>query len=376
MERLPETAFFSALETQARAAHVPESATIELTYGCNLRCVHCYNPTHAAKDELVTAQIKALIDQLAEAGCLQLAFTGGEIFTRRDLVEILAYAKAKGFAVTLLTNATLITPERADRIQALHPHRVEISIYGATQETYECVTRTPGSFHAFLAGVQLLRERTIPLLIKMPVMTLNQHEVQQAKALVEGWGIKFVYCTEIFPRVDGSVEPLRYRLAPHQVVQIDETIVGSQRWRAEGGDGKEERCQAREGLFTCTCGKSTLAVTPYGRMNLCVALPTPQYDLGSGTVSEGWRTLVDLVDRANAAPGEAYLCPTCPVEGHCRQGPMNAWLETRRLEPCLPYFKELATLEKQVSEAANQREQATREEHGNGSEPCSLPDCQ
>src|SRR2546428_6510899 len=143
---------------------------IELTYGCNLRCVHCYNPTHQAKDELATAQITALIDQLAEAGGLHLAFTGGELFTRQDAFEIFAYAKSKGFAITIMTNATLITPERADRIRALSPHQVEVSIYGATQETYERVTRVPGSFRHFLSGVGLLRERAIQMIIKMPVM--------------------------------------------------------------------------------------------------------------------------------------------------------------------------------------------------------------
>jgi len=356
MNDLSQGQFWARLLEKAASQPVPVQAMIELTYGCNLRCVHCYNPTHQAKDELATAQLKALIDQLVEAGCLKLAFTGGEIFTRRDLSEILTYAKGKGFAITLLTNATLITSERADLIQALRLYLVEISIYGATQKTYERVTRVPGSFQAFLTGVQLLRERTVPLLIKMPVMTLNQHEVQQAKALVEGWGIKFVYCTEIFPRVDGSLEPLQYRLAPHDRVRIDDAMLGSQRWRAEGGPEKGESCQAGEGLFTCVCGKSSLTVTPYGRMNLCVALPTPQYDLQSGTVSEGWRTLVEFVDRANAKPGEAYECPTCPVKGHCRQGPMDAWLETGRLEPSLPSFKELATLEKGAAEAASQKE--------------------
>jgi len=351
----PEQFWLRLFEKSARQ-RVPVEAMIELTYGCNLRCVHCYNPTHQAKDELATAQITALIDQLAEAGCLRLEFTGGEIFTRRDLFEILAYAKGKGFAVTLLTNATLITPERADRIQALRPHRVEISIYGATQETYEHVTRVPGSFQTFLIGVQLLRERAVPLLIKMPVMTLNHHEVLQAKALVEGWGIKFVYSTEIHSRVDGSHEPLQYRLAPPEVVRIDDAVLGSRRWRAEGGGEQQGACQAQPGLFTCMCGKNSLAVTPYGQMNLCVSLPTPQYDLRTGTVHEGWKTLVNLVDRANATPADTYECPQCPVQSHCRQGPMDAWLETGRLEPCLPYFKKLATLDKQTREADRKRD--------------------
>jgi radical SAM protein with 4Fe4S-binding SPASM domain len=347
------------MDKKAAEKRIPFEATIELTYGCNLRCVHCYNPTHLAKGELATEQITAILDQLAEIGCFHVGFTGGEIFTRRDLFEVLAYAKDKGFAINILTNATLITPERADRIHALQPHTVEVSIYGATQETYERVTRRPGSFQAFLTGVQLLRERGVPLLIKMPVMTLNQHEVLQAKALVEGWGIKFVYCTDIFPRVDGSLEPLEYRLSPEAVVRVDDLMQGQSRWRAEGGGEQEGGCHGQASLFTCQCGKSTMAVTPYGRMNLCVSFPIPQFDLQAGSVAEGWQTLVELVDRANATPGDAYECPTCPVQRECRQGPGDAWLETRRLEPCLPYYKELATLEKQVSEAVNRREQGS-----------------
>ena len=132
---------------------------------------------------------------------------------RGDVFEIFAHAKAKGFAITILTNATLITPERADRLKVLRPHNVEISIYGATQETYERVTRIPGSFTAFITGIQLLRERRVPLVIKMPVMTLNQHEVQQAKALVEGWGIKFVYSTDVLPE---DVDALNAEFAPYR----------------------------------------------------------------------------------------------------------------------------------------------------------------
>ncbi|MDA2927262.1 radical SAM protein, partial [Acidobacteria bacterium AH-259-G07] len=322
----------------------------------NLRCVHCYNPTHKAKGELSTEEIYRIIDQLAKQGTFDLTFTGGEIFTRRDCFEVFAYAKAKGFSIILLTNATLITPEKADRIRALMPTSVEISIYGASPQTYERVTGVPGSFRRFIRGVELLRERKIPLVIKMPVMTLNQHEVQQAKALVEGWGIRFVYSTEIHPRVDGSLEPLRYRLAPQDVVRVNEKLVGYRQWSADGGGEKEEGCGGREGMFTCKCGKTSLAVTPYGQMNLCVALPTPKYDLRTGTVGEGWRRLVESVDGANAKPGEAYECPSCNLQGYCRQGPMDAYLETRDLGPCLPYFKELAGLEKQAYEAANSKQ--------------------
>ncbi|MGH7409544.1 MAG: radical SAM protein, partial [Candidatus Methylomirabilis sp.] len=319
---------------------------------CNLRCVHCYNPTHQAKGELPTEKIKSIIDQLAAQGCLELAFTGGETLTRRDALEIFAYAKAKGFAIVLFTNATMITSTAADRIKDLEPEMVEVSIYGATQDTYERVTRIPGSFPLFVRGVRLLRERNVPLLIKMPVMTLNQHEVHLARDLVHRWGIKFGYCTEIFPRGDGSLEPLQYRLPAQDLLRVEDEMTGHLRCLPQGGGEQGAPCHVDKGLFTCSCGRNNLAVTPYGQMNLCVSLPIPKYDLGTGTVSEGWKTLVDLVDGANANPSEAYECPSCHLQGHCRQGPMNAWLETGQLEPCLPYFEELARLEKAAADGS------------------------
>ncbi len=342
--------FFARLENQAFEQRIPVKATVELTYGCNLRCVHCFNPTHKARGELSTQDFYRMIDQLAQKGCFVITFTGGEMFMRKDTFEILTYAKKKGFAVILFTNATLITPDRADQIQTLQPLRVEISIYGATPETYERVTQIPGSFGRFLKGVKLLRERQVPLLIKMPAMTLNQHEVKQAKALVEGWGIRFIYSTEITPRQDGSVEPLQYRMTPQDLIQLDQEILGE--W--EGVTQEEEKCQAGEGLFRCGCGKSSVAVTPYGEMNLCINFPVPQYDLRTGDVSQGWKALVEYVD--SASPSQAYECPSCDVRDYCRQGPVDAWLETGDFSPCLPYFKELATSEKQIYETSDSKQ--------------------
>jgi radical SAM protein with 4Fe4S-binding SPASM domain len=368
IDTLDQEALWEQLYRKAGEQRVPVYAMIELTYGCNLRCVHCYNPTHVAQGELPTQKVRDIIDRLAEQGCVHLAFSGGELLTRRDALEIVAYARGGGFTVSLLTNATMITPDAADRIQALHPKAVEISMYGATQETYERVTRIPGSFPLFLRGVGLLRERKIPLVIKMPVMTLNQHEIRQAKVMVEGWGVKFVYCCEIFPRVDGSLEPLQYRIAPQDVTCLDRAF-GQLGWRAEGGGQPEGVCRRREGLFTCTCGKSSVAITPYGEMNLCVSFPVPKYDLRTGSVADGWQSLTRLIDEANANPGEAYECPNCELDGVCRQGPMNAWLETGRLEPCLPYFKELAKLEHAYLVPKPSRSASKISTQGSGTEP-------
>lgn len=344
MERLPETAFFSALATRARAARAPDSAMLELTYGCNLRCVHCYNPTHRSlPQELTTEEVCSILQQLADLGVLKLTFTGGEAFTRPDVFAIFREARRLGFVLCLITNATKITEMVAHELQAIGFECINVSIYGATKSTYEAVTGIQGSYEAFLRGLRALASRHAPVLLRMPVMTLNRGEVREAKALAESHGFRFQYCLEIHPRTNGDPSPLAYRLPAHEKVRVQEAVTGF------GGPDdmmNDKSCFAKGEFIDCECGRTQFAITPYGEMNLCVAFPIPKYDLRRGTVKEGWEVLKRTVDRAS--PNHHYECPGCDLRTYCRQGRNDAWLETGDMSVCLPHFKELASLEQRV----------------------------
>src|SRR5208282_2598438 len=71
---------------------VPIAVHIDVTYRCNERCVHCYLD-HDDHGEMTTAEIKGVLDQLAEAGVFFLTFSGGEVFMRRDFLELVEYAR-------------------------------------------------------------------------------------------------------------------------------------------------------------------------------------------------------------------------------------------------------------------------------------------
>lgn len=80
MKQLDTESFLAAVSSEASRKRQPESVPFELTYGCNLRCVHCFNPTHRAlPQELSTSEVLRLIDQLAELGVLTVTFTRGEL---------------------------------------------------------------------------------------------------------------------------------------------------------------------------------------------------------------------------------------------------------------------------------------------------------
>ncbi|MFC1525032.1 radical SAM protein, partial [Planctomycetota bacterium] len=155
----------------------PLSGIWELTHHCNLKCVHCYCEKTPGKNELSLNEAKNIINQIVEAGCLWLTFTGGEIFQRPDFPDIYTYAKSKGLIITLLTNGTLITESVVRHLVEHPPSLIEITLYGRTQETYEKITRANGSYEQCLKAIRLLRQYEIPFLLKTMLLTLNQHEL-------------------------------------------------------------------------------------------------------------------------------------------------------------------------------------------------------
>ena len=129
--------FSAGLQDRMQAERVAASATIEISRRCPLKCVHCYNnlpmnDSEARSRELDYAEHCRLLDELADEGCLWLLYTGGEIFARRDFLDIYTYAKKKGFIITLFTNGTLVTERIADHLVAWRPFAIEITLYGLT----------------------------------------------------------------------------------------------------------------------------------------------------------------------------------------------------------------------------------------------------
>ncbi len=352
MKHLPFEQFFDALSAKAREIRSPESVTFELTYGCNLRCVHCYNPTHKVlPQELTTEEVFSLLDQLVDLGVIELHFSGGEPLVRPDAFDIFRRAKRHGFILYLLSNATRITSPVADALRDIGFYSINVSLYGTTRTTYELVTGIPGSYEPFIQGLQCLASRKLPVVVRMPVMIENAHEIHDARALVEGMGFKFQYCLDITPKTDGDLSPLAHRLSPAEKACIDRDMIG----RQDGRPTAEESCTAATRDFiSCACGHSRFAITPYGEMNLCAAFPIPKFDLRKGTVKEGWEVLKQTVDEAR--PNEHDECPTCPVRPSCRQGRSDAWLETGDMSVCLPHYKEFAILEIGLDERCKPRQ--------------------
>src|SRR3989475_710278 len=301
------------------------NAQIELTYGCNLHCVHCYtdcyNRPDLIKQELSYEEITRILDQLAAEGCLWVCLTGGEIFMRKDFLDIYDYAKQKGFLITLFTNGTLFTEAMADYLKEHPPFSIEISCHGATEETFDRITQVKGSFQRFLKGIRLLVERGLPIKIKTKAMTVNQHELDQIKAFVEGLGTQFRLSNVIYPRLNGDLTPAIYRLSPEEIVALE----------SQEEDGEpEDRCTEAEGqlgqpaddrLFRCGCGTTAVHINAWGQLGTCT-WATERADLRQATVADAVRQVFPRI-RAARYQGETP-CRACHVHTLCDKMPANA----------------------------------------------------
>ena len=271
---------------------------------------------------------------------------------RPDFLRILSYAKKKGFYTILLTNATLITPEIADNLKDLGINRVDISLYGITPQTYEKITRIPGSFIRCLKGIQLLRQRNINVIIKMIAMTLNLAEFARIKAFAKNLGVRFQWDYLIHPRIDGSREPLRYRISPQDAIDLELRCQPHLFEEEKNPKKKKEPSFKKNGFFYCDAGKNSLAITPYGEMNLCLEYRFPQYDLRRGTVAQGWKELINYVK--STKPTSTYQCKDCELQEFCQWCPAVGWLEKKDRGACSPYYRELARIrrdrDKEISE--------------------------
>ncbi len=315
--------FGKRLSEKIAGKRAPIAGSLELTFRCNLRCVHCYigdaRAGNLEKEELSYPEICALLDQIVDEGCLWLLLTGGEPLLRPDFLDIYAYAKQKGLLVTLFTNGTLITPQIADYLQEWRPFAVEISLYGRTKETYEKVTGIPGSYERCLRAIELLLERGAPLRVKTMAMTLNKHEIRAMREYAKGLGVSFRFDPLINPGLAGAEGPTKFRLAPEEVLQLD--LADAQ--RLEEFRGFYERVlgrpSKREYVYVCGAGIKSFHIDPYGQLSVCIISRGRSYDLRDGSFDEGWHEFLPQVRYHNA--GDDYVCNQCELISVCGQCP-------------------------------------------------------
>ena len=326
---------------------------IELTERCNNDCLHCSinrpaGDREAREREWTAGSWKKLLDEAAGLGCLVVRLTGGEPLIRDDFEAIYLHARRLGLRVMIFTNATLVTPRLARLLRDVPPlEAVEVSVYGMRRETYEAVTRTPGSFDAFRRGLGRLEDDGVPFVVKGAVLPATRGEMEE----FEAWASKlpgrsglpsYALLFDLRSRRDGRKNELiaGLRTTPEEFVRFsrrygERTVEEWREFCARSGGGSGDR------LFTCLPSGGSAAVDPYGRLQYCLGLrhPAAVYDLANGSLREAMTDFLPAV-RALRAVDITYLerCGRCFLKGLCEQCPAKSWAEHGTLDTPVEYF--------------------------------------
>lgn len=162
-------------------------ASFDLTSHCNASCDYCYAIDNSKKD-MSFAKVKKVLDKLANNGIMYIVFTGGEIFLREDIIEILSYTISKNFwKITLLTNATLITDKQINFIieHSDFIKTIQISIFSLDPSIHNLYLGVNGALKKALAVAKKLKNGGVHVTAAYNILDINYKNYKKDSAILQ-----------------------------------------------------------------------------------------------------------------------------------------------------------------------------------------------
>jgi AdoMet-dependent heme synthase len=311
---------------KALAKNIPLSAQVDLTYRCNERCVHCYLD-HDDHGEMNTAEIKRLLDEMADAGVFILTLSGGEIFVRKDFFEILEYARIeRQFCVKLKTNAIMIREREAARLREIGVESIQISIYSHRPEIHDAITLVPGSLKRSLDAVRFLKSQGLRVILANVLMMQNLQDYQGVRALAAEMGVECTLDPTITPMMDGDRSILELGVNQEALRQLfrDKALVGDVEEFCAIAEPADENALS---ALPCSAGHTACYVSPYGDVYPCVQFPLPTGNVRKQRFLDIWRHSEGMNEVRSIRLKDLTTCSSCSHVGSCTRCPGLAFME-------------------------------------------------
>lgn len=325
---------------------IPLNVTFELTPRCNMHCNMCY----IHRPELMGSNVKLMpmsfwmdmAQQAKDAGTLVLVITGGETFLYPQAEELLEKLMGMGFIISLNTNGTLLDERRLDWLDVHRPDKINISLYGASDETYEKLCGLSDGFTRVNAAIDALLERGHNVYING---TLNPENVDDIPAMVDFCKKRSLVLhgtSYLFPAGRYGCQTVTTRLSPKEAAKAqlllerlqegEEALLNNSLHRIQLVDAAVRGQVPPRGGFHMGCGcsgsgcgggRNSFAITHDGRMMMCVTNAGISVSLQTTSLSDAWQTLKKEVGELNLPTG----CERCPMQMLCNACPAMIYNE-------------------------------------------------
>lgn len=363
------------LVDKAGAGRIPISASFELTPVCNLKCDMCY--VRMGADEVKrTGGLRSreqwlhTAEELRQAGTLFLLLTGGEPLLYPEFADLYVRLKQMGFILTINTNATLMTEEVIGLFQKCRPRRVNVTLYGSSNETYRELCHVSEGFDRCMRGLRLLKQGGIDTKINFTLLKKNYADyprlLEIARELDMPVSVSSYLSVFRSQTCTSQLDIPQIRLDAGRVAEADIEYL-----KFKKGDGYSAYVEEMGGFLqcnvptvsegqglTCRAGKSSCWINWQGVMTPCVDMDTPAASLDRMLVAEAWKMMTEERERLPLHTE----CAGCALRPVCDVCYANARNEKRRCGS-LHYLCEMAAAKKEllIKESENLRERTKYE---------------
>ncbi len=341
------------LKKRAKARGIPLVGQFELTARCNNICKMCYVYKPAGDRQAIYREHSArewidLAEKARDEGMFYVLLTGGEVFLRQDFMEIYNELSMMGLRIIIYTNATMVTPDIAKKLGQIPPARVEVTLYGASAETYNNVCNNPWGFDRALRGIDLLLAEGIDLELRTTVIRDNAGDYDKIVELAEERNVTLKIVDYISPPRDGTSLSDNVRLSAKELIQFKKHAQeGYIRRMKKLFPDKFSDLNTRENNpinyqdkhpFRCYAGRSEFWVTWDGKMTPCGMIEEPV----TWPFEKGFNAAWNELKNACTSIPVCIECSECSFKNECFACPARLKIETGYFDKPAPYFCEFA----------------------------------
>ena len=341
------------LTQKASLKKIPINGSIELLPLCNMNCDMCY--VRLSKEEMDAQGVLRSWEewleigrQMKEAGTVFLLLTGGEPLLYPDFRKLYLGLRELGMILTVNTNGTMIDEDWAHFFGENKPRRVNITLYGADEKTYQDLCHFPGGFEKTINAVRLLQQQGVDIRLGSSLARNNQHDIDKILAIGEQLGVPVRIDTYMMPAQRERNLPYKQqaRLDPVEAAQkrihilkkemgpelffeyVEKRIFEVEHIIAEEGPGK----------VRCLAGNCSFTINWQGMMRPCVVLSKPSVSVFDRGFADAWEKIHTDVSCITTSP----ICNSCNLRPVCRTCFASALLEEGSFNAVPRYMCEYA----------------------------------
>jgi len=287
-----------------------------------MNCRHCYIPNHSSYG-LKYEEIIDILTQLRELNTFELVLTGGEIFLRNDIMDIIAAARDLGFNLQLFTNISLLNEEIIRILAEHYIDKISCTVYSLDSSIHDDITGVPGSLEATLNNAEILARYQVPLEVKCILMKSNCYSYRDLQNYCDSNGFAFLPTASVFPQTNGSKLPMTYSIEENDLkIILPEIDVIRELDR--------KRSVTHESPI-CNSINYSIAINSEGTVYPCNMLPIPLGNTKSTSIKEIWNNSSVLTELREIKYSDLEKCSTCLHIELCYRCAGIALLETGNL---------------------------------------------